>query len=197
MKLIRQITLHKFPTHLQISLQQRPKYKDGVLQNPKTVGMPKMAKITFNALYSGNLHEMVRQKMMKFIHLYIKRQLRNVEPIPTDKPLVIRCMAYLPINYGSVRMIKGQLNWKAPSKDYKPNWDIFNFGVIWVKAIEDVLHEDEMDEKTGLYVTRKRLIPEDTVEYVTGSGEMRVRFIEEFDQRKIVINIYEDDDEHY
>ena len=45
--------------------------------------------------------------------------------------------------------------WKKHKPDYKPNWDLDNLAVLWIKIINDTL-------------TQKGIIVDDTVEYVQG-----------------------------
>jgi len=199
MKLVKTITLHQFPTHVKLSDKRRAKKdKEGNITNPRAAGTPKFQKINFQYLYDGSAHGTTRQKMIKHMHHYINKQIRNVDTIDMDanKPLVIRGMLYAPINFGSVRTQNGNVIIKDPPEGYVPNWDMINFGTIWVKAFEDCISGDEMDSK-GETIIRPRIIPDDHCGYVSGTGEMRVRFIEKFSQRKIVFNIYQDDLDEY
>ena len=196
MKLVRQFVLQKFPTHVAISQSQKPKYRNGIVINPKRVGKPKYQKISFQGLYNGSMHPNVRQKVMKTIHEYINRCIRNSPPIEGlgfDKSLVIRGMLYVPVNFGTVKMINDEINHHPihHDEDYEPNWDILNAGTLWTKAFEDCLKKPDAEDVASR--SRGAVIPEDNVKYLSGSGEMRVRFVDTFAERRIVFNLYIDD----
>ena len=44
-------------------------------------------------------------------------------------------------------------SWKPAADDYKPNWDIGNLALIWIKCLDDVL-------------IKKGILPDDTVEFL-------------------------------
>ena len=193
MKLVRRIVLHRFPTHIKLSDSRRAKIVDGVVKNPNTIGTPKYQKVTFQGLYSGNIHPFTRNKLVEGMHKYINYQLRDQLPIEIDpeKPLVIRGKLYVPRNYGKVSVRKGKLTWKAPKDGYTEEWDVLNASVFWVKAFEDAISRPDKDAN-GV-VIRDSIIPDDNAGYLSGSGEMRRRYVDHISKRKIVFEIYEDD----
>ena len=193
MKLVKSITLHKFPTHIKLSEKQRAKYDDqGKLKNKSQVDLPKYSKLNFQGLYNGNMHHTVRQKLVKTVHHYINRQIRDLKPLqfPEGASLVIRGMMYVPRNFGNVKMRLGKLQVTKPKKNYIPNWDMLNAGALWVKVFEDCISRPEIQQNIQI---RPSLIEDDHAGIVSGTGEMRRRFIDNFNERKIVFNIYLDD----
>jgi hypothetical protein len=48
---------------------------------------------------------------------------------------------------------KRKVSWKEAPIDYKPNWDIGNLALIWLKCLDDVL-------------IKKGILPDDTVEHL-------------------------------
>jgi len=193
MKLIRTFVLHKFPTHIKVSDKRKAKVVDGVLKNPSTAGKPKYQKLNFQGLYSGNIHPHTRSKLVAKMHRYINIQIRNHLPIKIDpeKPLVLRGKMYVPKNYGKVSVRGGVLTWKPPKASYEEEWDVLNASVFWIKAFEDSVSRPEED-KNGVII-RKAIIPDDSARFLSGTGEMRRRYIDDLADRKIIFELYEDD----
>jgi hypothetical protein len=192
-KLVRTIVLHRFPTHVKITDKRRAKVVDGVVKNPKAVGTPGYQKITFQGLYSGNMHPFTRNKIVETMHKYINHQIRKESPIDIDpqKPLLIRGKLYVPKNYGKVSVRNGNLTWKKPKDTYTEEWDVLNASVFWVKAFEDCISRPDKDAN-GV-VIREPIIPDDNAGFISGTGEMRRRYVDNLSKRKIVFEIYEDD----
>jgi hypothetical protein len=75
------------------------------------------------------------------------------------QPVETKLTVYAPINYGVMKMIKDKetgrrkTSWKPAADDYKPNWDIGNLALIWIKCLDDVL-------------IKKGILPDDTVEFL-------------------------------
>ena len=59
--------------------------------------------------------------------------------------------------------------------EYKPNWDIGNLALVWLKCMDDML-------------IKKKLIPDDSVEYLIKSTYEFVP-VATFKERKLVYNI--------
>ena len=80
---------------------------------------------------------------MQFLHKYISNYIPKDFKI--DKyPVQISLNYYVPRNYGSISRRKskdGNYNiiWYPPTSDYQINWDIGNYGYIWLKAFLDTL----------------------------------------------------------
>lgn len=148
-----QITLPKFPTHVKIS---------------KTKSM----KLGYNKIYAGVNH-FIREKTVKQVHDFVDAHIPTGVTVST--PVGTHLHIYVPMNYGAVRMSKGQLIWKPPHDRYKPNWDLDNLAFIWIKSLNDGL------VKAGI-------LPDDTVEYLN-STSYTVHFVNSFEDRKLIYDI--------
>lgn len=107
-----------------------------------TVSKNKWKKIGYNAIYMCP-HFHVRNSFTSAIHTYIEKYMpKNLK---IEGPVTTEVIIYVPINYGNVKSVMDKklgvrkISWKPPSKDYKPNWDIFNLGAVWLKALDDAL----------------------------------------------------------
>jgi len=147
------ITLPQFPSHVKIS---------------KTKSM----KLGYNKIYAG-INHFVREKTVRQIHEFVEAYVPIGLELPA--PVGTHLRIYVPINYGNVRMVKGNITWKPPHDRYKPNWDLDNLAFIWLKSLNDGL------VKAGV-------LPDDTVEYLNSTA-YSVHFVKTFEQRKLVYEI--------
>jgi hypothetical protein len=91
------------------------------------------------------------------MHGYIEKNIP--ENLSIQSPIETKLTVYAPINFGSMKMIKDKTtgkrrtSWLPASADYKPNWDIGNLALVWLKSLDDVL-------------IKKGILPDDTVEYL-------------------------------
>jgi len=147
------ITLPQFPSHVKISKN-------------------KSMKLGYNKIYAG-INHFVREKTVRQIHEFVEAHV----PIGLELPVPVgtHLRIYVPINYGNVRMVKGNITWKPPHDRYKPNWDLDNLAFIWLKSLNDGL------VKAGI-------LPDDTVEYLNSTA-YSVHFVKTFEQRKLVYEI--------
>ena len=138
----------------------------------------KYVKINGQTIYSGNLHHYTRAKvvnqMHEFLGEYIKKELGEAD-LSHLFPLKISTYFYAPINYGDVRMYKGEVRWKEPADDYEPSWDVDNQW-IWGKCFNDTL-------------THLGYVPDDNARFVKSSGETTFVEVDEFKKRKLVFVI--------
>ena len=138
----------------------------------------KKLKINGQTIYSGNLHHYTRAKVVKQLHEYlseyIKEQLGEAD-LSHLFPLQITLHFFSPLNYGDIRMYKGNLSWKKPADDYEPSWDADNQW-IWGKCFNDSL------VKCGY-------VPDDNVAYIQSSGKVVFNEVEELDDRKLLFVI--------
>jgi hypothetical protein len=148
------LVLPKFPTHIFVSKK-------------------KAMKLGYNNIHAG-INHYVREKTVKQLHDYIEEYLPT--GLKIDGPVGTRLIIYVPINFGSVRMLKGEIRWKVPDKTYKPNWDLDNLAFVWLKILNDSL-------------VSSGIIPEDTVEYLQGTL-YKVEFVSTFEERKLVYKIF-------
>ena len=137
----------------------------------------KYLKINGQRLYSG-LNPHVRSSIVKQMHdyvrCYIKDQLKG-KNLKSLGLLRIRLEFHAPINYGDVRMYKGEVKWKEPKKDYLAKWDVDNMW-IWGKIFNDTL-------------TEEGFINDDSASYVKASGEVMHVPVKTFDERKLIFVI--------
>lgn len=137
----------------------------------------KYLKINGQRLYSG-LNPHVRSSIVKQMHdyvrCYIKDQLKG-KNLKSLGLLRIRLEFHAPINYGDVRMYKGEVKWKEPKTDYLAEWDVDNMW-IWGKIFNDTL-------------TEEGFINDDSVSYVKASGEVMHVPVKTFDERKLIFVI--------
>jgi hypothetical protein len=68
-----------------------------------------------------------------------------------------------------------KVQWKLPAEGYKPNWDIGNLALIWLKCLDDVL-------------IKKGILPDDTVEYLRRTTYEFIP-VTNFKDRKLVYKI--------
>tara|TARA_R110000765_G_scaffold26628_3_gene64903 strand:- start:5497 stop:5994 length:498 start_codon:yes stop_codon:yes gene_type:complete len=137
----------------------------------------KYMKINGQRLYSG-LNPHVRSAIVKQMHDYVRdyinKQLKGVD-LSKLGLIRIRLEFHAPINYGDVRMFKGEVRWKAPKDDYIAGWDVDNMW-IWGKIFNDTL-------------TEEGFIVDDSASYVSASGEVMHVPVKTFDERKLVFVI--------
>src|SRR5690606_35131045 len=118
------ITLDQFPTHIECT---NNKYAPN-----------KFMKITNQSIYNGKLNKFTRAIVIDNIQQFIISNIpKNFGKIKVPvKPYYI---IYTVKNHGSIKRIKGALNWKRPHPTYQPNWDDDNLAFLWMKTIRDAL----------------------------------------------------------
>lgn len=137
----------------------------------------KYLKINGQRLYSG-LNPHVRATIVKQMHDYVRTYINDqLEGCSLEhlSPLRVRLEFHAPINYGNVRMIKGEVRWTSPQPDYEATWDADNMW-IWGKIFNDTLKEEG-------YVI------DDSVTHIRASGEVKHVPVKTFDERKLVFVI--------
>ncbi len=103
------------------------------------------------------MHYTTRAALVAAMHGYIEKHIPD--NLSIDTPVETKLTVYAPINYGVMKMIKDKetgkrkTSWKPAADDYKPNWDIGNLALIWIKCLDDVL-------------IKKGILPDDTVEFL-------------------------------
>ena len=113
-------------------------------------------KIGYNKIHAS-VHYTTRAALVAAMHGYIEKHIPN--NLSIDTPVETKLTVYAPINYGVMKMIKDKetgrrkTSWKPAADDYKPNWDIGNLALIWIKCLDDVL-------------IKKGILPDDTVEFL-------------------------------
>ena len=113
-------------------------------------------KIGYNKIHAS-VHYTTRAALVAAMHGYIEKHIPD--NLSIDTPVETKLTVYVPINYGVMKMIKDKetgrrkTSWKPAADDYKPNWDIGNLALIWIKCLDDVL-------------IKKGILPDDTVEFL-------------------------------
>lgn len=137
----------------------------------------KFIKINGQRLYSG-LNPHVRSAIVNRMHKYLEPYIEEVfGDLSLDDllPLRIRLEVHVPINYGDVRMVKGELKWKVPKEGYEASWDVDNLW-IWGKTFNDTL-------------TQLGHLKDDSATFVQASGEVKHVKVDTFDDRKLIFII--------
>jgi len=188
MKLIREVEFPEFITHIRMSKKRKAKLDtQGNILNPRSAGTPKYMKINSQNIYSGNMSPLVRQKVVKSMKIHMIPHVLTMEVIPAECfPIIIRGEAHVPLNYGQAKVVGGEFKYPEVGDDYEPNWDIGNLGYLWSKTFDDCLTMSETFD--GIPITP--IIPDDSVEYVHGTGEMQYFNVPSFEERKLVFKIY-------
>ena len=120
------------------------------------VNKKEFCKIGYNKIHAS-MHFATRAALINAMHGYIEKHIDN--NLTIKGPIETRLIIYAPINYGSVKLVndketgKKRLSWKPAEKTYKPNWDIGNLAMIWLKCLDDVM-------------IKKGILPDDTVEHL-------------------------------
>ena len=118
--------------------------KERVLANPKVAGTPHYKRVNFQDLYSGNMHEHTRAKMVELLHEYFDPYIEKL-PVIDNYPVTIL-----------LEIVDTVKNHYDNSKDaYGRAWDVDNRGIIYGKVLMDAL------------VKNKKLYSDDRL-YVTG-----------------------------
>ena len=159
---------YSFPTHVPVTANKK--------------APDKYQKITGQNLYSGAMNRFQRGNAVEWLHNYLLKEIPQThwdwlksEFVNVVYPIQLQLIFYAPLNYGTVKRIKGNIVWHPAQPDYIPNWDIDNQW-IWNKLFCDVL------QMVGL-------IPNDTVNYISS---FQITFVETPDliNRKLVFKLY-------
>jgi hypothetical protein len=120
------------------------------------VSKNKWVKIGYNKIHAS-VHYTTRAALVAAMHGYIEKHIPN--NLTIEAPVETKLTVYAPVNYGVMKMIKDKvtgkrkMSWKPAADDYKPNWDIGNLALIWLKCLDDVL-------------IKKGILPDDTIEFL-------------------------------
>lgn len=150
-----------------------PEFITHIPQNKKL-----WVKIGYNKIHAS-AHFATRAALVAAMHGYIEKHIPA--NLTIQRPIETKLTVYAPINFGSVKMTlnsqtgKRQINWKPALKTYKPNWDIGNLALVWLKSLDDVL-------------IKKGILPDDTVEYIHRTTYEFVP-VKDFKDRKLVYEL--------
>lgn len=138
-----------------------------VVSNPRACGTPKWQVISGQAIYSGNMNHNIRAKVFKELKETIKPYIENLEEIK-DVPVKIHIEVHDVIKEGSSL------------------WDLDNRAYPYFKAFQDAL--------TGNRGEWESKLEDDNIMFVTDINSKFIP-IDDTENRKLVINIYKEDDE--
>lgn len=138
----------------------------------------KWKKIGYNAIHASP-HFTMRNAFVGAMHTYIEKHMP--QGLKIEGPVKTEIIVYAPLNYGNVKSLidkktgKRRISWKPPADNYKPNWDIFNLGAVWLKSLDDA-------------AIKAGILPDDNIEHFQGFGG---RFVEvsHLDERKLIYKI--------
>jgi hypothetical protein len=104
-----------------------------LIKNKKTVGNPRMKKISGQDIWSGALHPQTRARIAKDLKKFFKTHYKDVEKVSSDDyPVGVKLDFYKPIGIG--------------------NWDIDNHSLIYRKVIMDSLKDLVIEDDSVTYV---------------------------------------------
>lgn len=135
-------------------------------------------KIGYNKIHAG-VHFSTRGALVAAMHGYIEKHIPA--NLTIHGPVETYLTVYAPINYGSMKMLldketgRRRISWNAPLKNYKPNWDIGNLALIWLKCLDDVL-------------IKKGILPDDTIEFLQRTT-YEFKSVPTFKERKLVYKL--------
>lgn len=122
---------YDFLNNFLINIDTRQK----IVKNTRVAGTPKYWTLNGQSLYSGNMHQMVRNKVTKEVHEYLSSFIEESVPIElkTGEYLRIRCI---------LSELKGVANWDCSNR-----WP-------WIKWFEDTLVESGKISEDKITVVR-------------------------------------------
>lgn len=135
-------------------------------------------KIGYNKIHAS-VHFATRAALVAAMHGYIEKHIP--ENLTIQGPVETKLIVYAPVNYGAMKMIqnkqtgKRQISWKPAAADYKPNWDIGNLALVWLKCLDDV-------------IIKKGILPDDTVEFIRKTSYEFVP-VKDLKDRKLVYEL--------
>jgi len=157
------ITYHQFPTHVPITKNKRA---ENTYQ-----------KINGQNIYSGVMNRFQRDIAVSWLHSYLLENgdpdLRKISQF-ISFPINLELEFHAPLNYSSIRRIKGNIVWYPADNDYQPNWDIDNQW-IWNKLFCDTLQYAQ-------------IIPNDNISFIRS---FKIGFfpVVEMNDRKLIFKL--------
>jgi len=135
-------------------------------------------KIGYNKIHAS-VHYTTRAALVAAMHGYIEKHIP--ENLTIEGPVETKLTVFAPINFGIMKMVvdkktgKRKVSWNLAPPNYKPNWDIGNLALIWLKCLDDVL-------------IKKGILPDDTVEHLQRTTYEFIP-ITNFKDRKLVYSL--------
>lgn len=128
-KLLLNIVMPKFPTHLPYTRNKR---------------VPdKYVKINGQTIYNGQMSRFSRNILMHNMHTYLLNYLKGIKI--KEYPIRIELIINTVINHDSIQrrfnksLGEYKITWKTPVEDYEPSNDVDNLSWVWIKAFNDAL----------------------------------------------------------
>jgi hypothetical protein len=135
-------------------------------------------KIGYNKIHAS-VHYTTRAALVAAMHGYIEKHIP--ENLTIQGPVETKLTVFAPLNFGTMKMVldkqtkKRRVSWNPAPPGYKPNWDIGNLALIWLKCLDDVM-------------VKKGILPDDTVEHLQRTTHEYIP-IDDFANRKLVYRI--------
>lgn len=188
-------TIPEFLTHVQLSKKVREKKVETKVYNKKTghfetrieiansstAGKPKYTKINGQSMYNGSWNDFTKGKVVDTMKEFLSEVFIEQEKfVDRAKNYLIgkRIEASLQVftikNHDRIQIRGGNLI--LPKNDSKPTWDIFNFGMIWMKVLDD-------------FMVEKGVIVDDSIDYLVSSGKTTFVEIEDFNKRYLLYRL--------
>jgi hypothetical protein len=192
---LREIFIPNYPSKIKVSDKRRATYyregkkipkrcqnenytfKDGVLvhaetgekviKNSRSVGTPKFWSVNFQAIWNQQIKYQDRANVTKKLKDFFRPYVEVLEPI-NEYPIRIEMFLF----------------------DQNMPVDVDNKGVIFTKVITDLLVNTNKDE-----VNNKKIIEDDSSEYINDIGRCKWIKIKEEEQPKMIIRIWKSNNE--
>jgi hypothetical protein len=142
------------------------------------VSKKEFIKIGYNKIHAG-IHFSKRGALVSAMHGYIEKHIPELLSI--QGPIETSLVVYAPVNFGGMKMIldketgKRKVSWKPAEKNYKPNWDIGNLALIWLKCLDDV-------------IIKKGILPDDSIQHLRKTS-YEFEPVTQFRDRKLVYTL--------
>lgn len=152
---------------------------DPVIKNSKSVGSPRYKSIKGNDLHTLRMKDYERSKIIKAIKEDFKKATEHLKEIePVLFPIRLTCEVHHPIVDPETR---GQ------------EWDLDNHALWYMKVFPDVLCGCPYKDANGkMAYESKRIIPDDTLKYITQPPVPIFVPVETINDRKLVFRAYTD-----
>lgn len=148
---------------------------DPIVKNPKVAGTPRYKRINGQDLYSTNMHQAERTKIIDAIKAQMRPEIRKLGKIEESNfPIRVLCEVHTTFMDGEYIKKDGQPK--------ELNWDIDNHISIHMKAFPDTLKSEG-------------IIPDDHRGFITQPPVPIFVPIENYEERKLVFKIYKDNRE--
>jgi hypothetical protein len=165
-QLIKSIEFPAFPVFIKLS--EYKKSKKGKINIPRYIKIN--GQNVYNRTYNVYNQAKIIKHMSDYMTYYIKKL--KIEPVEQNQyPISIEYEIHTSKYHGGYYESNGQFKLKKVL-----NWDIGNFW-LWNKVGDDAL-------------TKNKIIIDDSIEYVVSTGKLTFVECENYNDRKLLINIF-------